>query len=191
MPDRLTDADDDPGRVSPLRGRGARRSEHEEEFVRRVYDEHAASLWSYALHLTRGDRRQAEDLVQETMLRAWRTPDLLSDEAKSARPWLFAVAKRIAIDRWRSRTARPEVITDSPPAEQRDETDQALQAWLVADAVGKLSLAHREVLVACFYEGRSVADAARHIGVPEGTVKSRSHYALRALRLALQEMGAI
>ena len=60
---------------------------------------------------------------------------------------------------------------------------------MVADALSRLSDDHRAVLVCCYYRGMSVADAARQLDVPEGTVKSRTHYALRALRLALEEMG--
>ena len=60
---------------------------------------------------------------------------------------------------------------------------------MVADALSQLSEDHRQVLVECYYRGRSVADAAQRLGIPAGTVKSRTHYALRALRLALEEMG--
>ncbi|MGI8869396.1 MAG: sigma-70 family RNA polymerase sigma factor [Mycobacteriales bacterium] len=167
-------------------------SDTEQRFLERVYDAHAPALWSYALNLTRGDRRRAEDIVQETMLRAWRTPALLSDEHRSPRPWLYAVARRISIDEWRSRSARPEVVTDAlPERSSSDESDATLQSWLVADALGRLSAQHREVIVACYFQDRSVNDAAALLGVPAGTIKSRSHYALRALRLALQEMGVL
>ena len=74
-------------------------------------------------------------------------------------------------------------------ADLGDRTDQLLLSWVVAEAVTKLSPEHRAVLVECYYRGVSVAEAARQLGVPEGTVKSRTHYALRALRLALEEMG--
>ena len=70
-----------------------------------------------------------------------------------------------------------------------DHTDQLLLSWMVAEAVTSLSTDHRAVLLECYYRGASVAQAAHRLGIPEGTVKSRTHYALRALRLALQEMG--
>ena len=60
---------------------------------------------------------------------------------------------------------------------------------MVAEALTHLSADHRAVLLECYYRGRPVAEAARRLGVPEGTVKSRTHYALRALKLALEEMG--
>ncbi len=70
-----------------------------------------------------------------------------------------------------------------------DETDRAVEAWTIAEALARLSDPHREVLVECFYRGRSVAEAAAVLGIPPGTVKSRTHYAVRALRLVLEEMG--
>lgn len=82
------------------------------------------------------------------------------------------------------------MITDTPPEPvSDDETDRTVEAWLIAEALGRLSPVHREVLIECFYQGRSVAEAASRLGVPPGTVKSRTHYALRSLRLVLEEMG--
>lgn len=158
--------------------------------MRALHEEHAAALWSYALHLTSGDRIRAEDVVQETLLRAWRSPAVLDQSQGSARAWLFTVARRIAIDGWRSASARAEVTTDRPPDRVvADGTDRAVQGWLVAEALAELSERHREVLLLCYFQGYSVADAALKLGVAEGTVKSRTHYALRALRLVLEERG--
>jgi RNA polymerase sigma-70 factor (ECF subfamily) len=162
----------------------------EEALMRALHEEHAAALWSYALHLTSGDRIRAEDVVQETLLRAWRSPAVLDQSQGSARAWLFTVARRIAIDGWRSATARSEISTDRPPDRVvADGTDRAVQGWLVAEALAELSERHREVLLLCYFQGYSVADAALKLGVAEGTVKSRTHYALRALRLVLEERG--
>lgn len=162
----------------------------EDQMMRALHDDHAAALWSYALRLTGGDRARAEDLVQETLLRAWKHPRVLDQTQGSARAWLFTVARRIAIDEWRSAAHRSEVTTDAPPElATPDGTERALQGWLVAEAMGELSAAHREVLGLCYFQGYSVADAARVLGVAPGTVKSRTHYALRALRLALEERG--
>jgi RNA polymerase sigma-70 factor (ECF subfamily) len=158
--------------------------------MRALHDDHAAALWAYALRLTGGDRGRAEDVVQEALLRAWRHPEVLDPARGSARGWLFTTARRIAIDEWRAREARPEVVTDTPPeVASGDGVDEAMQALLVAAALDRLSGDHRAVLVECFYRGHSVAEAAGRLGVPAGTVKSRTHYALRALRLALEEMG--
>jgi RNA polymerase sigma-70 factor (ECF subfamily) len=162
------------------------------ELMRRLHDDHAAALWWHALRLTGGDRARAEDVVQETMLRAWRNPKVL--DAESARSWLFTVAKRIVIDEWRTVRARSEVPVAELPGTGRyavadDEAEQSMLVFSLAEALERLSPSHREVVVECHYRGHSVAEAARRIGVPEGTVKSRLHYALRALRLALEEMG--
>jgi RNA polymerase sigma-70 factor (ECF subfamily) len=162
------------------------------ELMRRLHDDHAAALWWHALRLTGGDRARAEDVVQETLLRAWRNPQVL--DAESARSWLFTVAKRIVIDEWRTVRSRSEVPAAELPdqgryAPDQDEAEQAMLVFSLAEALERLSPAHREVVVECHYRGHSVAEAARRIGVPEGTVKSRLHYALRALRLALEEMG--
>lgn len=154
-----------------------------------LHDAHARALWGYALRLT-GDRGRAEDVVQETLLRAWRHPDVLARGTDATRAWLFTVARNLVVDEWRSARWNREVTTDAPPERaDPDRVDGLLQSWLVADALSRLSSDHRAVLVECFYRGRSTADAARTLGVPEGTVKSRTHYALRALRLTLQEMG--
>ena len=130
-------------------------------------------------------------MCQETLLRAWQHPEVLAKPTGSLRGWLYTVARNIVIDEWRSSRVRRETITSDPPENPlgQEDVDQRLQAWVVAEAVARLSPEHRRVLFECYYQGRTAADAARRIGVPEGTVKSRLHYALRALRLALEEMG--
>ncbi len=162
----------------------------DERALRALYDAHASSLLAYALRLCGGDRQRAEDIVQETVVRAWRHPEVLDDD-RDVRPWLFTVARRIAIDGHRARKARPPEVTDEALAAVpvADEIDRALDGWLVSDALAALSAEHRAVLVETYYRGRSVAEAAARLGIPPGTVKSRTYYALRALRLALQERG--
>ncbi len=164
----------------------------DEQLLRALFDQHAPALLSYALRLVDGDRGRAEDVVQETLLRAWRHPEAMAPDRGSPRPWLFAVARRIAVDAHRRRRARPLEVGDDVLAQiptQDDDVDRALDGWLVADALAALSPAHREVLVQTYFAGRSVAEAAEVLGVPPGTVKSRTHYALQALRLALLERG--
>ena len=161
----------------------------DEDLVRALYWEHAAPLLRYALHLTAGDRQRAEDIVQETLLRAWLHPEAIAD--RPARPWLFAVARNLAVDAHRARQSRPREVSDGmlPLLPVPDTADRALEAWAVADALGSLRPEHRAVLFHTYYRGCSVAEAASILGVPEGTVKSRTFYALRALKLALEERG--
>jgi len=143
------------------------------------------------MRLTGRDRAQAEDVVQETLLRAWRNHKVLDQSQGSVRAWLFTVARNIVIDEWRSKRSQSEFSMAEVPevTDAVDRTDELLLSWIVAEAVTKLSGEHRAVLLECYHRGASVAEAARRLGVPEGTVKSRTHYALRALRLALEEMG--
>jgi len=159
--------------------------------MRQLHDEHAAALWAFCLHLTGNDRTRAEDVAQETLLRAWRNAAVLEESRGSVRSWLFTVARNIVIDEWRARRVRPEFpVADVPDvAATGDRTDDLLLSWVVAEALTKLSTEHRTVILECYYRGRPVAEVSRRLGVPEGTIKSRTHYALRALRLALQEMG--
>jgi RNA polymerase sigma-70 factor (ECF subfamily) len=164
----------------------------DDDLIRALHAEHGDALFAYALRLCDRDRQRAEDLVQETLLRAWRHPEALNPDRGSVRAWLFTAARRLAIDAWRRREARVgEVVTDALPEHrgELDEADRAVEAWTIAEALARLSPAHREVLVECFYRGRSVAEVASLLGVPPGTVKSRTHYAVRALRLVLDEMG--
>jgi RNA polymerase sigma-70 factor (ECF subfamily) len=160
------------------------------ELLRELHDQHAGALWAYVVGLTNGDRAQAQDVVQETMLRAWRNPKVLAQAEGSARGWLFTVAKRIVIDDWRTARSRRERVTDDLPEHPvGDEADAAVDRQLVMAALQKLSPEHRAVLHECYFRGSSVAQAAEALGVPPGTVKSRTHYAMRALKLALEEMG--
>ena len=159
--------------------------------MRQLHDEHATALWGFCLRLTSGNRAQAEDVAQETLLRAWRNAAVLEKSQGSVRAWLFTVARNIVIDEWRTKRSQSELTVAEVPDVVRtdDQTDQLLLSWLVAEALTKLSTDHRAVLLECYYRGLSVAEASQRLGVPEGTVKSRTHYALRALKLALEEMG--
>jgi RNA polymerase sigma-70 factor, ECF subfamily len=163
---------------------------NEVALMQQLHDEHAAALWGYCLRLTGHDRARAEDVTQETLLRAWRNQSVLESPRPAVRSWLFTVARNIVIDEWRTKRAQSELaVADVPDSGTDDRTDQLLLSWVVADALTRLSTEHRAVLLECYYRGRPVAEAARRLGVPEGTVKSRTHYALRALRLALEEQG--
>ncbi|MER5936905.1 sigma-70 family RNA polymerase sigma factor [Streptomyces sp. NPDC001928] len=161
-----------------------------ERVLRSLYDEQAGPLLSYATRLLRGDRHRAEDIVQETLLRCWRTQDLTSDQL--LRPWLFRVARNLIIDEHRQRGARPQEVNGTAWLEDLltnpDDVDRILSSMALKDAFRHLSANHREALYETFYVGRSMREAGETLGVPPGTVKSRVHHAIRALRLA---MGAV
>jgi RNA polymerase sigma-70 factor (ECF subfamily) len=169
----------------------SRAAAEREESLRTLYDRHAPVLLAYAVRLTDGDRTRAEDIVQETLLRAWRNLDRLDDDAGPVRPWLYTVAQRLAIDAHRARRARPTEVGDAALAAvpALDQVEGTLDRIIIADALNSLSQEHRAVIVETYYRGRSVAEAAGVLGIPPGTVKSRCYYGLRALKLALAERG--
>ena len=161
----------------------------EAELLRAIHDEHAPALYRYVARLTR-DYAFAEDVVQEALLRAWKRPAVLELGESSTRAWLFTVARNLVIDDRRSARFAREVVTDElPETPGRDEIDAALDSWLLSDALQSLSAEHRSVIVDSYYLGKSAVEIARAEHIPEGTVRSRAHYALRALKLALQERG--
>jgi RNA polymerase sigma-70 factor (ECF subfamily) len=160
--------------------------------VTELYRQYRGPLLLFVLRLTAGDRQQAEDVVQETMVRAWREARRLDLSEPSLMPWLATVARRIVIDEHRRKSARPPEIggaeVDRAPA-AADETENLLRKVLVAEALQALSVAHRQVLNETILRDRTVNDAAEVLGIPVGTVKSRVYYALKALRVALAERG--
>lgn len=163
----------------------------DEELMRALYRDHVNALFAYVLRLVSGDRQLAEDVVQETLLRAWRNAPRLDRNARSLRPWLVTVARRVVVDDHRNRVARPREV--GPAALEQvpapDDTDRVLRRMAVADAMGDLSEQHRRVLVETYYRDHTAAEAAAELGVPPGTVRSRIFYALRSLRIALEERG--
>jgi RNA polymerase sigma-70 factor, ECF subfamily len=154
-----------------------------EATVRALYAEHGGAVLAYATRLT-GDRAAAEDVLQETLVRAWRKPDLLVNGRGSVRAWMFTVAHHLVVDRARARAARPVEVAEHPAAEplSDDHAERVAESVTVLNALGALSDEHRDVLVQLYFRGHSVQETAAELGIPPGTVKSRSYYALRALR---------
>lgn len=165
-------------------------SAKQDELLQALHDLHGPALTRFVARMTH-DPSFAEDIVQEALLRAWKRPEILAQSDDAARAWLFTVARNLVIDDRRSARYRREISTDVlPETGGSDETNSALDAWILSDALSSLSVQHRSAIVSSYYLGHSIAEIARQEGVPEGTIKSRLHYALRALRLSLQERGA-
>ncbi|MET8293547.1 sigma-70 family RNA polymerase sigma factor [Streptomyces sp. NPDC005180] len=169
----------------------ARRGSTDEALIRAVYEEHGNALLAYATRLT-GDRAAAEDVVQETLIRAWRHSEALVNGKGSVRGWLLTVARNIITDRYRARAARPAEVSGSAaaPAAEGDHAESVVDTMTVLGALDRLSPEHRDVLTELYYRQHSVAEAADRLGIPAGTVKSRSHYALKALRAVFADGGA-
>lgn len=167
----------------------------DDQLIRELYDHHGRELLAYTNRLLGGDRQRAEDIVQETILRAWRHPEVLdSAPERSPRAWLFTVARNLTVDAYRARAARPAEALDAIPdaAGVHDGgVDVVLTRFEMLEALDSLSEHHRDVIVTLFYLDHSTAEAARLLGIPEGTVKSRCHYALKALRLHCDERGLL
>ncbi|MFJ8751496.1 sigma-70 family RNA polymerase sigma factor [Streptomyces sp. NPDC102441] len=158
-----------------------------ERAMRTLHDEQAGALYAYVVRLLNGDRHKAEDVVQEALLRCWRTQNLTA--GRPLRPWLFRVARNLVIDEYRMRKTRPQEVNGNIWLEDLltspDEVDWLLSSLLLKDAFRQLSHAHREALYETYFYGRSMREAGETLGVPPGTVKSRVHHAVRALRLAM------
>lgn len=174
------------GRLRRLRSRGR---DDDEAALRSAYDAHAGELFGFALR-SLGDRGLAEEITQETFVRAWRSRERFDERRGSLRTWLFSIARNLIIDSVRARSVRPA----QAGGEAREETveaseEKSLRAMLLADAMERLSEDHRVVIREVYLRDRKYDDVARELGVPPGTLRSRTYYALKSLRLKLEEMG--
>ncbi|HEX3239040.1 MAG TPA: sigma-70 family RNA polymerase sigma factor [Solirubrobacterales bacterium] len=159
-----------------------------ERDVREAYAAHSGELYGFALR-SLGDAGLAEEAVQETFVRAWRAGDRFDPEIASLRTWLFAILRNVVIDFGRARAARPKLSGEAGVEPSVDPLEQALLSWQVEEAMRRIGDDHRHVLVETHFRGRPYAEVAAELGVPEGTIKSRVYYGLRALRVVLEEMG--
>lgn len=161
-----------------------------DEAISELWRTHSPALIRFALKLTLGDKQRAEDIVQETMLRAWRHPEVVGSGHRPIRPWLFTVTRHVAIDMWRARARREaaEEIIDDPDTELPDPAEpieQTVTALDVRAAIAQLSTEHQQVIVQMYFHDHTVAETAEILGIPAGTVKSRSYYGLRQLRTTI------
>ena len=157
-----------------------------------AWDRHAAELYGYAVRVLR-DHDEADEALQETFVRAWRSADRY-DASRPLRPWLFAILRNVVVDQTRKRSLRLPPGTAGDAAEPDHgsadgEVDRVLDQWVLAEALRRIRADQRTVLVETVYRGRSYADVAAELGVPDATARTRAFYGLRALRLVLEEMG--
>ncbi len=160
--------------------------------IRELYSHHAQALHGYVAQFC-PDGASADDIVQETFIRAWRHLPRLSADDRPVRPWLFRVARNLLIDANRAARAQPMVVPDQGAGEAGTDSglEEILDRQLVSAALQHLSPAHQTVLVETFYRGGTMATVARELGIPHGTARSRLHYALDAMRKELQEHDVI
>lgn len=159
------------------------------EFVRDLFNRYGRDLLAHVTGLTGGDRQRAEDVVQETLLRAWRHAHAINPALGSVRGWLLRVARNIVIDGYRAARARPTEVP-SEAADRMfvpDRTDCTLTALVIRRALGRLRPEQRDAIVEVYYWGSTAVEAAAALGIPVGTVKSRVFYGLLALRSLLEE----
>ena len=177
----------------PGAGRAGQAKADDDAIVSALYRAYRDPLLAFVLRLTAGDREHAEDVVQETLVRAWREASRLDLSGPSLMPWLATVARRIVIDEHRRKQARPAETGEDVVAEMPvdDDTSATILRVMVADAMRELSPAHREILNETILRDRTVNQAASVLGLPVGTVKSRVYYALRALHVVLAEHGVL
>ncbi len=155
--------------------------------VRAAVHAHSGELYGFALRAL-GDRGLAEDVVQETFVRAWRAGRRFDPDIASLRTWLFAILRNVIVDAARARTVRAGVTARIDVA-VADNIDELLRGWVVEEALHRLTDEHRRAVVEVYYQGRSAVDVAADLGVPAATIRSRLFYGLRALRLSLDELG--
>ena len=146
----------------------------DQELSRALYEEHATALMAYVQRLLHGDRQLAEDIVQETMLRAWRSAGRVPPRAR--RPWLFSTARHLVVDAYRARKSRPTEVSPElmDTAVEDDGLDVALDSMLLMDALSALSAEHRAVIFDAYYRGqdsgpdrRGTRASARHGPIPD------------------------
>jgi RNA polymerase sigma-70 factor, ECF subfamily len=161
-----------------------------EDELRELYRRYSGELYGFARNAL-GDRELAEEVVQDVFARVWRHAGDYDPRRASVRTWLYAITRNRIVDARRRAAVRPGLSHHDPPetpAELDRELERAVLRWQMAAALARLSPEHREVIRLAHYGGLSLREIAERKGIPLGTVKSRTSYALRTLRLILDEM---
>jgi RNA polymerase sigma-70 factor (ECF subfamily) len=147
-----------------------------------LYHRYARSVFGLALRRL-GDRMRAEDAVQETFAAVWRSARTYRPERGAGAPWLYAVARNAIVDRGRTRAEPPGEVPDLPSAEPdpHDRAEAAYTTWRVHRALEELPMSERDVIELAYYGGLSQSEVADFLGIPLGTVKTRTRAGLGRL----------
>jgi RNA polymerase sigma-70 factor, ECF subfamily len=163
------------------------RSEEPGDAMRALFRLYGGELYGFTLHEV-GDRGAAEEIVEDVFLRAWRHAARYDPEREAVRAWLYQIARNAIIDARRRAAARPR-HGPAAEAETEETLKQAMLGWQVAAALNRLTPEHRQMIWMVQFRGLTMREIAAHTGLPLGTVKRRTWYALRSLHLVLEEMG--
>lgn len=168
------------------------RSDETGEAMRALYRLYGGELYGFALNAL-GDRGAAEEIVQEVFLRAWRHAGQYDPARAGVRTWLYQITRHAIIDARRRASVRPALPQHEPASEVEaaGSLEQSMLGWQVAAALERLTPEHRQMIRMAQFRGLTMREIAEHTGLPLGTVKSRTWYALRSLRLVLEEMGVV
>ena len=168
------------------------RSDETGEAMRALYRIYGGELYGFATNAL-GDRGAAEEIVQEVFLRAWRHAERYDPERAAVRTWLYQIARHAIIDARRRAAVRPGLPLREPEDDPAGgpTLEQSMLGWQVAAALERLTPEHRQMIRMAQFRGLTMREIAEHTGLPLGTVKSRTWYALRSLRLVLEEMGVV
>jgi len=161
----------------------------DEAGLRAAFLAHGRELLGFARR-SLNDATHAEDVVQETFARAWRSRARFEPSLGTMRTWLFAIERRVLLDVYsrRSRDAADR-LDEGDVVLEDDRVDEALLSLQITSALGALDAEHRLVITELYFNGRTGPEVAALFGIPEGTVRSRAYYALRSLRSHMDENG--
>lgn len=161
----------------------------DEAGLRDAFLSHGGELFGFARR-SLNSTPNAEDVVQETFSRAWRSRARFDPTLGSLRTWLFSIERRVILDFLVRQSKNSAISLDqAPEPASEDQVERAMLGWQVESALQRLDHDHRVIITEIYFNGRSGREVAEMFGLPEGTVRSRSFYALRMLRLLLEEGG--
>lgn len=161
----------------------------DEDGLRDAYLAHGGELLGFARRAMSAPG-VAEDVVQETFVRAWRSRQRYDASLGTMRSWLFAIERRVIVDLLARQSKHAADTLEGREVTGGEEwVDTMLRGWQVDAALERLPPEHRTVIVEMYFRGRTGREVAELLGVPEGTVRSRAFYALRLLRVFMEEAG--